>query len=1389
MITKKKKREELQYLRDEALQAYQNRPDFQYDANVDALYRHYKDRYTELGKKAMTDTMSQAAALTGGYGSSYAQNVGQQAYQSYLGQLDDVIPALYQLAYDRYQDKVNDLYKTYQSWAQLEQQATQQEQWAAQQAAQQEQWKARQEQWAAQQAALQEQWAAQQALQQERWAAQQALQKEQWEREYELKKRKLQEANRRIQQEQERKNSQTQTGTSQPDYWAMLSYHQNLGQRTQSQKAAAKPNYDNGNVSEGNIKTMQRVLGLQETGKWAENEYQKAGSLNADDAWLSYQKGQLQNRHSHGQWEQGATVGNIKTMERVLGLEEDGYWSKKDQKTAGGQTAFAAWKDYQQGKLQSRSRSGMSMDEWAELKKVRSTSSGFDRKETTPDVREFIGQMMTKEQAAKRGITSKEWETMVLDRLNHVKLSVDEFDQLEKHYGLDIEDGKTGNTGTVNSSAQKLSYAQYRQKTAAKKVADYQTAVQRYFKDYQAFANSAVYDGQSVGYHNAESMLEVRVQTAADLRKRADTLLTALETSGDILAGDYSELLESIASTQQGIDSVMDFFGGQVKYYSNLPNLVTDYYDNEIFRLASEMEDLQAQREDYINNTPMDWTDYTSRQKYMQGLRNIEAAIEKAGTEKYQLEAGKQYQIMRFDPDYAELSKQKPTAEYVPNLSPYAAFMHIQERNFYDNMTQDQIADYNYLYAKEGKEAADKYVAYISSDVNARIHAELNKTVSAIADKAPITSSLLSTPVKLMGGSGLVDVGLQKLERELTGSYKPIDYNTPNMAFTNAGNAIRGTVSQKIADATGTISIDKDRHPILSRVLNGKSLADTYQLGMSMQDSAAIAGLAAINPVLGKIGTVLLSTSSGTDAMLNAVSKGASDEQALTMGILAAGFEMIFEKYELESLLGQGENIWQAVWRQGLSEAVGEGTTEAANILADVAVMAERSDWQQNIRRYLAENPDWDHNQAAKQAFIDAALQVGEASFGGWISGSTMGGGYSAVQNIAANLQKNQQAYDLYGESQQELVREALELNPNNAYALKLQGKLDGNNQLSGAQLGKLAAQNDSVIQDHDMHNALTDQNNTVGRNTTTGSVEQLNATVQAANNQANATVDQEAVAKSLRSKGISYKKADGIAEVIVARLNGQELTRTQRERLSSALGNPTVQSVISKLIKKKADGIDSVQNSMYDEGNISGINDGEEAARWELLNQRTDVFGDNDATVTEGSTLHKAQNAYSEGNHGGGGNALKFNNWDDMKSAYKGTITQFIKENKPKYSPEIRKWFNNGGLIEIQDIDGKQIWTYTSSAGISVPYIDGYIKFPDEYLNPTIKSVDIGEFTGDRGSDIDKMLSILQADYGINEIPDGYTVHHDIVNGILQLVDENIHTEFTHIGGYSIYR
>ena len=88
---------------DEIMGQILNRQPFQYDVNSDALYQQYKDQYMAQGQQAMMDTMGQAAALTGGYGNSYAQTAGQQTYQGYLQQLNDKIPDLYQLALSKYQ--------------------------------------------------------------------------------------------------------------------------------------------------------------------------------------------------------------------------------------------------------------------------------------------------------------------------------------------------------------------------------------------------------------------------------------------------------------------------------------------------------------------------------------------------------------------------------------------------------------------------------------------------------------------------------------------------------------------------------------------------------------------------------------------------------------------------------------------------------------------------------------------------------------------------------------------------------------------------------------------------------------------------------------------------------------------------------------------------------------------------------------------------------------------------------------------------------------------------------------------------------------------------------------------------------------------------------------
>lgn len=98
---------------DATLQDILSRKDFSYDVNADPLYQQYRDQYMRNGQIAMGDTMGQAAQLTGGYGNSYAQQAGQQAYNGYMQGLNDKIPELYSLAMQAYNNQTDDMMNRY----------------------------------------------------------------------------------------------------------------------------------------------------------------------------------------------------------------------------------------------------------------------------------------------------------------------------------------------------------------------------------------------------------------------------------------------------------------------------------------------------------------------------------------------------------------------------------------------------------------------------------------------------------------------------------------------------------------------------------------------------------------------------------------------------------------------------------------------------------------------------------------------------------------------------------------------------------------------------------------------------------------------------------------------------------------------------------------------------------------------------------------------------------------------------------------------------------------------------------------------------------------------------------------------------------------------------
>lgn len=84
-----------------------NREDFSWSKETDPQWSSYKKSYLREGDRATANALAQASAASGGRPSSYAVNAATQAGDYYAAKLNDVIPTLYQQAYERYLDEYN----------------------------------------------------------------------------------------------------------------------------------------------------------------------------------------------------------------------------------------------------------------------------------------------------------------------------------------------------------------------------------------------------------------------------------------------------------------------------------------------------------------------------------------------------------------------------------------------------------------------------------------------------------------------------------------------------------------------------------------------------------------------------------------------------------------------------------------------------------------------------------------------------------------------------------------------------------------------------------------------------------------------------------------------------------------------------------------------------------------------------------------------------------------------------------------------------------------------------------------------------------------------------------------------------------------------------------
>ena len=100
---------------------WENREKFSYNPDTDALFQNALQGAMTAGQSAMQDTIGQASALTGGYGSSYATSAANQAYNSFIEDAYDNLPDYYNMALNAYNMESENMLNTLNIYNQADQ--------------------------------------------------------------------------------------------------------------------------------------------------------------------------------------------------------------------------------------------------------------------------------------------------------------------------------------------------------------------------------------------------------------------------------------------------------------------------------------------------------------------------------------------------------------------------------------------------------------------------------------------------------------------------------------------------------------------------------------------------------------------------------------------------------------------------------------------------------------------------------------------------------------------------------------------------------------------------------------------------------------------------------------------------------------------------------------------------------------------------------------------------------------------------------------------------------------------------------------------------------------------------------------------------------------------
>ena len=367
-------------------------------------------------------------------------------------------------------------------------------------------------------------------------------------------------------------------------------------------------------------------------------------------------------------------------------------------------------------------------------------------------------------------------------------------------------------------------------------------------------------------------------------------------------------------------------------------------------------------------------------------------------------------------------------------------------------MTDEERNTYNYIFDTEGREAAKEYMEILEYSLASRYKKSRTKDAQDMANSG-FGGAAAGTALSIMEGA-VSDTGgglgfyIQKGLRDVgwADDSLPINYEK-TFATSTWSDALQEQVTQNIADS------GKDLFTVGDYTFNtGKAGAFLYGTGVSIADNMA---RNLIFTPFGSAATLTVMAARVAGQSVNeALSRGATEDEAAAYGVSSAIGEVIGEVAPLDHLLGMvnadpktGKEWIKAITKQAGLEASGEAITTVWNDLVSAQALGDLSDYNMAKAEYIQQGMG--EAEAEKQATKDALHQIFLDALGGAISGVAMGGGASVVNravsrasgeraenNIASSLvsdidesevQNRAAKYEKKGMNPEEATQKALE--------------------------------------------------------------------------------------------------------------------------------------------------------------------------------------------------------------------------------------------------------------------------------------------------------------------------------------------------------------------------